>query len=396
MRVLLTSHGLPSHAYPLVPLASALSEVGHAVCFATSPDLSAALRRLGFEARDVGPVWRDDPEIKRIQEGNSQHLGREHMLKGAELFISHLCPRMLPDLQGVVESWDPDVVLSEMGECSGALVAERAGLPSGEVCFGIEWPRSLQKRVIGGALDEVRASMGLPADPELERLRRFLALLFAPLSYQPPNLPLGKTSHVLRPELFDAIGDEGLPTWIDDLPDRPLVYATLGTLFASTPGIFEAIVDGLATEPVNVVATLGTDTDPLRLKGRASNLHVATYIPNSLLLPRCDALVAHAGYGTVMGGLCHGLPMVLLPLGADQFMHADRCEALGVAIALAPDSITPGAIRDALAQVRGEPGFRKHAQELRAEIASMQGVDRGVELVEELVRTGTPVVRPGC
>jgi UDP:flavonoid glycosyltransferase YjiC (YdhE family) len=396
MRVLLTSHGISSHVFPLVPLARALSEAGHAVCFATSPDLGAALRRLGFETRDVGPTWRGDPQIERLRAEAEEHLGPDHLVHAVrQIFIGHLCPRMLPEIESAVASWRPDVVLSEVSEFAGPLVAERAGLPSGQVAFGIDPPAPFRQHVVGGALDEVRTSLGLSPDPELDRGRRFLGLFFAPRSYQPAGAPLGQTSHALRPELFDAIGDEQLPDWIDEVRDRPLVYATLGTVFGGTPGVFEAIADGLAEEPVNVVATLGTDVDPRRLEGRARNLRVATYIPNSLLLPRCDALVAHAGYGTVMGGLCHGLPMVLLPLGADQFVHAARCEALGVALTVSPDAITPKAIRDALVRVRGEPGYRKRARELRAEMASMPGVRRAVELIEELVRRGAPVIRHG-
>ena len=60
-------------------------------------------------------------------------------------------------------------------------------------------------------------------------------------------------------------------------------------------------------------------------------MHVRRFIPQSLLLPHCDLVVSHAGSGSVIGALTHGLPMVLLPMGADQPLNAARAEALGVA-----------------------------------------------------------------
>jgi UDP:flavonoid glycosyltransferase YjiC (YdhE family) len=40
--------------------------------------------------------------------------------------------------------------------------------------------------------------------------------------------------------------------------------------------------------------------------------------------------VSHGGSGSVIGALAHGLPMVLVPIGADQPRNARRCEDLHV------------------------------------------------------------------
>ena len=54
--------------------------------------------------------------------------------------------------------------------------------------------------------------------------------------YQDPAAPLPPTAHALRTVIFDRSGHEKLPAWIDDLPDQPTVYATLGTGFNLTNG----------------------------------------------------------------------------------------------------------------------------------------------------------------
>ena len=51
------------------------------------------------------------------------------------------------------------------------------------------------------------------------------------------------------------------------------------------------------------------------------NVHVSRVIPQSLLLPRCSAVVSHGGSGTLLAALAHGLPQVCLPQAADQLRH---------------------------------------------------------------------------
>jgi len=64
---------------------------------------------------------------------------------------------------------------------------------------------------------------------------------------------------------------------------------------------------------------------------RPANVQIERYVPQKHLLPHCQLVVSHGGSDSVLGALAHGLPMVLLPIGADQPLNAVRCHALGVA-----------------------------------------------------------------
>ena len=112
-------------------------------------------------------------------------------------------------------------------------------------------------------------------------------------------------------------------------------------------------------------------------------MHVHRFIPQSLLLPHCDVVVSHAGSGSVIGALAHGLPMVLLPMGADQPLNAARAEALGVAQVLDALGATAADIRRA-ATVVSEPGYRREAELIRDEIRALPGPEHAVELIEQL------------
>ena len=124
------------------------------------------------------------------------------------------------------------------------------------------------------------------------------------------------------------------------------------------------------------------------------NVHIERYLPQSLLFSHCDLVVAHAGFGTVIGALIHGLPLVVLDVGADHPMHAARCAALGIGRVLDRDGITPETLREAVRTVLADPMYRRNAEQLRDEIATLPGLDYAIKLVERLARDRTPVLAP--
>jgi UDP:flavonoid glycosyltransferase YjiC (YdhE family) len=109
-----------------------------------------------------------------------------------------------------------------------------------------------------------------------------------------------------------------------------------------------------------------------------------------LLFPRCDLVVTHGGTGTVMSALGHGLPLVIVPVSADQPDNARRGERLGVAAVIAPDRRTPSAFRDAVRGVLGDPGYRLNAERLQEEMARLPGPEQVVGWLEGLAVEHSP------
>lgn len=224
-------------------------------------------------------------------------------------------------------------------------------------------------------------------------LFRYLHLAFEPPRFHDPALPIAATAHLLRPVPFSQSGDEQLPDWIEDLPSRPTVYATLGTVFNSrTPGLFPAILSALRDAPVNLIVSVGRDQDPDQFGPQPAQIHIERYIPQNLLLPHCDVVITHGGFSTVTEALVHGLPLIAIPIDADQPLNAQRCAALGVAEVIEPERRTPEAIRTALHKVLDDPSYRQNAQEIRDEIARLPGPDHAAELLERLATEGQPLL----
>jgi UDP:flavonoid glycosyltransferase YjiC (YdhE family) len=82
-----------------------------------------------------------------------------------------------------------------------------------------------------------------------------------------------------------------------------------------------------------------------------------------------------------------------LPMGADQPLNADRCEALGVAVALDAISSTADAIGRATAAVLADPSWRAKAELIRDEITMLPDALHAGSLLETLARSQAGVPR---
>jgi UDP:flavonoid glycosyltransferase YjiC (YdhE family) len=116
------------------------------------------------------------------------------------------------------------------------IAAERLDLPYATVLC-IASGSFVRTEVVGEPLNEVRAEHGLPPDPELEMLSRYLVLSPFPPSYRDPAFPLPATAHSLRPLAAAPTADDAAPAWLADLAGAPTVYFALGTIFNMESGI---------------------------------------------------------------------------------------------------------------------------------------------------------------
>lgn len=380
MRVLCTCLPGFGHFHPMVPLSRALQAAGHEVAFATEARFCARVERAGFRAFPAG-LGPGVVAERAFAGPGAAGLDQEEL--GARMFAGIAAPAKVPDLLAAVEEWRPRLVLSDVTDFAGPVAAAASGVAHAGHSLGPAFPLRLHRR--GAALAApMWTGRGL-APPPLGGMFAAAYLDICPPSLQTAGLDEVTTAvHPLRPVPFDAVAGEGLPAWAGDLAPRPTVYVTLGTLDNDAPGVLEAVVEGLRDEPLNVLVTVGPSRDPAELGPQPANVRVERYVPQSLLLPRCDAVVAHGGSGTTLAALAHGLPLLLLPQGANQFANAERGAEFGAGIRLLPGEVGPAAVRTAVRALFEEPGYRQRAQDVAAEIERMPAPEAVVPLLEAL------------
>jgi MGT family glycosyltransferase len=146
--------------------------------------------------------------------------------------------------------------------------------------------------------------------------------------------------------------------------------------------VFRVLLAALADVDCNVVATVGRNNDPDELGPLPENAFVERYVAQSLLLPRSAATVTHGGSGSTLAALAHGVPMLFVPQGADQFENAVACTEFGAGRVLMPGEVTEEAVREGVVALLEEAAYRERAAVLAAEIAALPAPE---ELVDVLV-----------
>ena len=385
-RMLFTFAGGSGHLEPLIPLARAAEAARHRVAFVARPWMVPQVDVAGFPAfvagSDAGLTPTRLPLVKA-------DLGQD-MRDVGDGFGRRIARERAADILPLCTDWRPDLLVCEELDFGAMVVAERLGLPYATVLVSATGA-FVRPELVAGPLDEVRAEHGLPPDPGLAMLSRNLVLTPFPRSFRDPGFPLPDTAHHVRLLAIDATRNEAAPPWLTRLDDVPTVYFTLGTVYNMESGdLFQRVLAGLRDLPINLIVAVGRDLDPDELGTQPANVHVERFIPQAALLPHCDLVVSHAGSGSVLGALTHGLPMVLIPIGADQPLNAERCRALGVAEVIDAVGATPEMVRAAASRVLADDCFRGTSVGIRDEIDALPGPEYGVTLLDRLATERAP------
>ena len=230
-------------------------------------------------------------------------------------------------------------------------------------------------------LNQARRHIGLaPVDSgaeQLERLARVLVLTST--AFDPPPAALPPNVRYAGPQLDGSWTERLELSWPTN--DRePLVVVSFSTRFAAAR-VGQRVLDALSTLRVRGLFTLGPTLAPQDLRIPA-NVLVRSFVPHGGVLPQAQLVITHAGLGTVMAALVHGVPLVCIPLKNDQFENAARVVAAGAGPSL-HRNVTRRSLQRAILQVLSEPHFRNEAERLAKAIAA--GGASAVDELEALV-----------
>ena len=383
MRVLFSFAGGEGHLQPLLPLARAAAAAGHEVLLAGAASLAPVAEAAGllFAATPPDVVPRRTPLRALDFERELQVVG--------ERFAGSIARERTRALLELCSPRAPEVLVRDELDFGAAVAAERLAIPAANVIVAPAG-RFVRPEIVSKPLARLREEHGLDPRPGLAALARELVLAPFPPRFRDPQDPLPPGTRAFRP--FS-------PRRAADLPARPagrppFLHVTLGTIFNTESGdLLSRVVAGARSLGLEVVVTVGRTMDPRELGAQPDGVHVERHLPLPELLPHCAAVICHAGSGTIVAALAHGLPLVCIPLGADQPLNAARCAALGAGVILDAMTLTPGDVRVAARRVLEDPGPRRAVARLQAELSALPGpaaILPPLELLAEGAKAGEP------
>ncbi|GLZ34428.1 glycosyl transferase [Lentzea sp. NBRC 105346] len=268
----------------------------------------------------------------------------------AEIFARLDAAAAVPRLLEAIASWRPDLVIRESAEYGSLVAAEVHGVPCIRVNSGLTVVEDQMLSMASSNVDLLRLSYGLPAGlPET------------------PYYTLFPSSLEETPSSAVRFRD---PAWVRSTATSPFVYATFGSVAGGLPHVAEAFDKALAAlgsvDAPALLTTGGAD-----VSSAPPNVRVSTWVDQTAVLSRATAVVCHGGGGSTLGALAAGVPLVVVPLFAeDQYVNARRVAALGAGLSVGPSDIGP-----ALREVMADPSFATAARAVAAGIATHPSTD---------------------
>ncbi len=368
---------------------------GHEVCLQTWDRWSDDVEREGmaFSAAPEYEVWPGNRSLSPYQ---------------AAVRAAH-------ETVPLIREFDPDAVVADVLTVAGGLAAQMeqrpwatlvphvlptserglppysvgARLPRTAVGHGL-WGLMRPLLVVGeergrAELNGARERVGLaPLAQTHGGISRQLALVatFPQLEY--PRRERAEWARVTGPLLWEQPFGE-----VEEPPgDAPLVLVAPSTSQDPRHRMLRAALEGLAREPVRVLATTNR-REPERPLTVPANARVVDWLSYARTMPRCAAVICHAGHGTVARALASGTPVVGCPAAGDMAENAARVAWAGCGVSVPRRLITSRGIRLAVRKVLADPGYAERAGELAAWARRHDGSEVAARAVEGLALTPT-------
>ena len=226
----------------------------------------------------------------------------------------------------------------------------------------------------------------------IERIRTSPCLTLFPASLEDPQASETTVTHRFRDPAAGA-SSKGLPDWWPG-DACPLVYVSFGSVTGGlrmAGPIYAAALEAVAELPARVLLTVGRELDLDALGPAPANVRLERWVPQAEVFGEASVVVCHGDSGTTLGALAAGLPLVVVPLFADQPENARRVDAVDADISVPPDpsappepirsSVDPITLRAAVVAVLGEPAYGRTARALAAEMQALPPTDAALAAI---------------
>jgi len=375
VRVLVASTAGAGHFGPIVPFLQALGRRRDDVLVVGPPSLEAAVAstnhrfRMGAEppAHEQAAIWERFSSAPREETSG---------LIDRELFGRLCTAAMLPTMEAACHDWQPDLVVREASEYASAVAAERGGVPHVQVAISLAEIEASVIALVAAVLRPYGAGV----------VEQLLASPY--LTPFPPSLDPSPFSTTWRWRAAPAVRPQPLPDWWGGATG-PLVYVTFGSVTGRLPiavPTYRAALDAVAGLPARVLLTLGRAADVSALGSVPPNVHVEAWVPQGDVFAEAAAVVCHGGSGTTFGTLAAGVPLVIVPLFADQPVNGRLVAAAGAGVLLEPEPEATGAmaglgphdarrLRTAIESVLADGSYRRAAEGIADELGALPTVD---------------------
>lgn len=414
------------HLNPTGAIGRELSSRGHSVAMIASESARPITERLELPLLPFA----DPPESDRSQPRSRSILSAlPGMRLSARMMRAAL--QVLNQAPAMLRQFEADAVLVDQNVLAGVSVAEHLGLPNLTVCSAMmaheepavpphftSWGYSpgrlwrLRNRLTYAGfhasiwpatrlINRYRRDWGLsPIRRHADYLSPYAQISQLVAEFDFPRSDLPAVCHYVGSLARSRVADETPFPW-NRLDGRKLIYASLGTVPRATKAntrVYRTIAEACAGLEAQLVIAFGKWSE------RAPNWRelvgelpgdplIVDFAPQLLLLQRADLMVTHGGQNTVLEAIHAGVPMVVLPWGADQPALAARIDHAGIGLRDSFHRPDPNRLRAKIRRVLSDSSFRQRMTAVQAAVVSAGGASYAADVAERVLVERRPVTR---
>jgi len=396
------------HFFPLFKIARNLEDAGYSVCFIAILDTVDIIEKNGFNCI---PIFQEIFPRGYVEKLRKNNIGTKS-----------ISPNLY--LQSIVEEFDkfmpiiqPEIVFTSFFFSLTSLIIHTK-FKVKQVLFHTFFPQLLEKTNNSmrqaATTQAIKTFMELTApkaskiiqlfekqnrkfknfDDMLSPIRSFPHVMLCPkqLNITEPepsenDIYLGPNISSTRKEQSDFVQKILLKKG-----DKKILYVSMGSQTKEYPKkaehLFNTILEAMKSDYLkdfHLILSLGSESKKWNLIDLPENADVFAWVPQLEVLKLATIAVIHGGLGSVKECIYFGVPMLVVPMGRDQFDNASRIEHHQIGSSLGIDNITVPIVTDKLIELLRSNEIRENILQMQHVFQEMDEQKNEVKLVQSLL-----------
>lgn len=383
-KVLFVNGPASGHVYPTLGIVKELIEAGEEVVYVSSEDYREKLERLGAQFVAYGNFLAgEDP------------FSTKHFMSLVNKILASY-DVILPCIAQLTQQYKFDYFLHDSMYGCGKVLSDMLNIPSIATCTSFihaerltagntgrpeEWQENLLLlRKFVSLTKKLSAKYNINRKLGIDNVffnEGDLNLVFTSAYFQPSYKQLDNRYKFVGPSITDRGERSDFP--LDCIEGQKTIYISLGTVFNQVQEFYQQCNEAFSSFEGKVILSAGNKAEMDWFHNIPGHFIVRRYVPQLEVLRHADLFITHGGMNSVNEALYFGVPLIVVPMGADQPIVAERVSGLGAGKRLNREQLSPQLLRETAEHILNTENYRLNSAKIGTSLKNAGGPKKAIE-----------------